>query len=183
MLYSAFCADEHQILDRLIIRVGFRKRRRAWEVDGELSAGSRNSGLHVGGGGVETFVQIKLQNEARVSLAVVGGDHFQARNLHELAFERRGHIVGHGFRRRARITHLHLNDGVVDCRQVADRQAQVREQTKQDDRDRQGNGHHRASDEEFGEVHDAPFCELPASPLPVGVSVSICTLPPGRTSN
>ncbi len=127
--------------------------------------------------------KIKLQHEAGVALAAVGRHHLQAGNLHELALERRGHVVGHGLRRRARIIHLHLNHGIVDRGQIVDRQAQVREHAKQDDRDRQDHRHHRASDEWFGEIHDAPFCELLPLPLPAGAAVSMRTLPPGRTSS
>ena len=71
-------ADQRHI-DRLIVGICFRERRRAGQVDGKLSLGARDRGLHICRGGVEALGQIKLQNEAGVPLAVVGRHHFQAR--------------------------------------------------------------------------------------------------------
>ena len=66
---------------------------------------------------------VELQHEARVALAAGGGHQFQPGNLHELPFQRRGDVVGHRLRRRARVADLHLNDRIVHGRQVVDRQA------------------------------------------------------------
>ena len=54
--------------------------------------------------------------------AAIGGHHLQSGNLHELAFERRGHIVGHRLGRGARIAHLNLNHRIVHRRQIVHRQ-------------------------------------------------------------
>ena len=77
----------------------------------------------------------------------------QAGNLHELPFQRRGHVVGHRLRRCARIIYLHLDDGIIDRRQIAHRQAEISEHAEQNDRDRQRNRHHRTANEELGEIH------------------------------
>ena len=66
--------------------------------------------------------KIELQHEAGVALAAVGGHQLQAGNLHELALQRRGDVVGHRLRRRARIVHLHLDHRIVHRRQIVHRQ-------------------------------------------------------------
>ena len=119
-----------------------------------------------------------------MSLAIVGGHQLQAGNLHELAFERRGNIVRHGFRSRAGIIYLHLDDGIVDGRKVTYRQAKVSRHSEQNHRHGQRNRHDRATNKKFGEIHDCPpeawwglLLSFAADEL-----ASTRTLPPGRTS-
>jgi hypothetical protein len=81
--------------------------------------------LNVGRSTVKALGKIKLQHEAGMSLAVIGGHKLQAGNLHELALQRRGYVVRHGLRGRARIIHLHLDDGIINSRQIADRQPEI----------------------------------------------------------
>src|SRR5215469_707440 len=120
-----------------------------------------------------------------MALPVARRDHLEPRNLHELPFQRRGHVVRHRFRRSSRITHLHLDYGIVHGRKVADRQPQVSEQTKQDHRYRQRDGHHRPSNKKLRKVHFEPFSEAPGCAVPPGAAalVSMRTGPPGRTNN
>ncbi len=140
-------ADQHQVHDRLIVRVRLGERRRTGQIDRQLSRGPRDRRLHVRGSAVEALGKIELQDEVGVSLGVVGSHQLQPRNLHELALQRRGHVVGHRLRRRARIVHLHLNDRVVDSRQIADRQLKICDQSEQNDGDAQRNRHHRTANE------------------------------------
>jgi hypothetical protein len=84
----------------------------------KLSRCASDCSLNVSCGSVQTLGKIKLQREAGVPLAIVGGHQLQARNLHELAFQWRGYVVGHRFWRRARVIYLHLDDRVVNSRQI-----------------------------------------------------------------
>src|SRR5207237_9873433 len=70
----------------------------------------------------------------------------------------------------------HLQGWEIDVGQVADRQRVVPQCPRQDDRDRQQGGHHRAEDERLADVHFA-------APSPAGtVSAGFAsTLPPGAT--
>ena len=72
-------ADQRDIHDRLIVRIRFGECGRAWQIDGELSLGAGDGGLHIGGSAVEALRKIELQDEAGVSLPVVGGHQFQTR--------------------------------------------------------------------------------------------------------
>ena len=66
------------------------------------------------------------------SLSALGSHHLQSVDLHELAFERRGDVVGNRIRTGARITHLHLDDRIVDGRQIVYRQLKITQHAKQD---------------------------------------------------
>jgi hypothetical protein len=114
-----------------------------------LALSASDGGLDVGGGGVEAFIENKLQNKVRVSLAAVRSDQLKAGNLHELALERRGDIVRHRFGRGAGVAHLHLNDGIVDSGQVIHRKTAVGEHAKENGGDRQHGGHDRPAYEWF----------------------------------
>ena len=153
--FSRRVAHQNQILNRLIIRVGFRKRRRARQIDRKLCGCPRDRRLNVGRRSVEALRKTKLQHEARVTLSIVRGHHLESGDLHELAFQRRGHVVGHRLRSRARITNLHLNHRVIHGRQVAHRKPEISKYAKQNDRGGQRHGHNWAPDEEFGNVQDA----------------------------
>ena len=107
----------------------------------------RDRRLHVGRSRVEALGEIELQDEAGVSLAVVGGHQLEAGNLHELALERRGHVVGHRLGRGARIVHLHLDHRIIDRRQIVHRQLKIGQHSEQNDRDRQHDRHHRTTNE------------------------------------
>ena len=68
-----------------------------------------------------------------MALAIVGRNELQAWNLHELALQWRGYVVGHRLGRRAGIIYLHLDDRVVNSRQITYRQAKVGQHSEQDD--------------------------------------------------
>ncbi len=187
LAFGGRVADQRDIHDRLIVRVRLGKRRRAGQIDGKLSLRARDCRLHVGGGSVQALREIELQHEAGVSLTVVGGHQFQARNLHELALQRRGHVVRHRLGRCARIVDLHLDHGIIDGRQIADRQAKIGHHSEQDDRDGQRHRHDGTTNEEFGEIHDWPpgFCAALPLAFEAGAELELSstrTLPPGRTS-
>src|SRR5215469_5626244 len=123
-----------------------------------------------------------------MSLPIVGGHQFKARNLHELALQRRGHVVRHRLRCGTRIVHLHLDYGVVDRRQITDGQAEVRRHSEQDHRDGQRHRHHRTTNKDFGEIHDRPprfwfVLPLAFAAGSVAKPASTRTLPPGRTNS
>ena len=96
---------------RLIVRIGLGERRRAGQIERQLALRLGDGGLHIGGGGIDAFAQIELQREAGVALAAVAGDQFQTGNLHELALERRGDVVGHRLGRGTGIGDVHLMTG------------------------------------------------------------------------
>ena len=89
-----------------------------------------------------------------MSLAVVRSYQLQSRNLHELALQRGGHIVGHRIRRRSRVVDLYLDDRIINGRQIADGQPEISQRSKQDDRDGQCDRHHRTANEDFREIHE-----------------------------
>ena len=114
LAFGSRIADHRDIHDRLIVRVSLRERGRAGQIDGKLSLRPRDGCLNVGSGTVEALREIELQHKAGKPLTIIGGNQFQARNLHELALQRRSHIVRHGLGRCARVTYLHLDYGIVD---------------------------------------------------------------------
>ncbi len=116
LAFGGRIAHHRDVHDRLIVGVGFRECGRAGQIDGKLSLRPRDCCLNVGGSAVEALGEIELQHEAGMSLAIIGRHQFQARNLHELALEWRGDIVGHRLRRRSRIIDLHLDHGIIDRR-------------------------------------------------------------------
>ena len=88
--------------------------------------------MHISGRGIDILVQSKLQSKAGLSLSALRGHHLQAIDLHELALERRGDVVGNRVRTRARVTDLHLDDGIVHRRQIVHRELKVAQHSKQD---------------------------------------------------
>ena len=147
-------ADQRDVLDRLIVGIRLGECGRAGQIDGELSLGARDGRLHVGRRAVEALGKIKLQDKTGVPLTVVRGHQLQARDLHELALQRRGHIVGHRVRRSSRIVDLHLDDRIIDGRQIAYRQPKICQDSEQDDGDGQRDRHYRTTNEDFGEIHE-----------------------------
>ena len=67
-----------------------------------------------------------------MALGAFGSHEFQSGNLHELALKRRGDVVGHGVRTRARIVRLHLDDRVVHGWQVVHRELPIAEDPEKD---------------------------------------------------
>ena len=109
-------AGKSDINERLVVRVRFAEGWWRWQVDWQLRFRLRDRGLHVGGGGINALRERELQDEAGVTLPAVRGHKLKPGNLHELTLERRGHVVGHGLGRGARIAYAHLDDGVVHGR-------------------------------------------------------------------
>ena len=117
-----------------------------------LRAGDRR--LDVIGSTVNVPGEVELQHQPRRALAAAGRDEHESRDLHELPLERRGHVGGHRLRSCAGITGLDLNDGIVDRRQIADRQPEVRVDAEDDDGEAERHCHHGAADESVGKTHD-----------------------------
>jgi hypothetical protein len=141
--------DQCHVQDRLIVRIGLGERRRAWKIDGQASRGATDRRLHIRRGGVDALGQGKLQREATEALRAPAGNQFQSGNLHELPFQRRSDVGGHGVRAGAGIANIDQNHRVIDRRQIVHRQLSVRQDTKQDCRHRQDHGHHGPANKRF----------------------------------
>ena len=109
-------AGQPHVDDGLIVGICLREDRRAGEVDRQFPGGLADGRLHVRGRGINTLRKIKLQDEVAVACAAVGRHHLQPGNLHELAFQRRGHVISHRLRRGTRITHADLNHRIIHGR-------------------------------------------------------------------
>ena len=88
---------------------------------------------------------------------------------------------GHGFRIRARQTCVHVDRGIVDCGEIADRQRSIANEAEQNYSDHHQRRRDRTIDEEFGDAVSGfilawssgcfkPFsiCHLTCSLLPLG---------------
>ena len=131
----------------------------------------RDRGLHVGGRGIDALAQGELQGHVRVALGTLRGDELQSVDLHELALERRGDVVGDGLRAGAGIIRLHLNDGIIDGGQVVYRQTKVTENAEKNHRQGQHRGHDRAANKRFGKIHNLPAGLAGAGEL---VELAVC---------
>src|SRR5580658_720076 len=175
-------AAEADVDQRLIVRICLGKCWGRGKVHGQLRFCARDSSLHIRRGGVHILRERKLQDEAGGALPAARGHKFKAGDLHELALERRGHVVSHGFGRGAGIADADLDYGVVHCRQVIYRQREIREHAKENDRCGQNDRHHRAANKWFGKIHDYWPSAAPDAPAADGGGATI-TLPPGIIVN
>ena len=143
-------AGHCEIDNRLVVRIGLRKNRRRRQV--HRQAGSRlvDGRLHVGRRGIDALAQVKLQGESRAALRALRGHQREPGNLHELAFERSGHVAGHGRRARARVVHAHGDHREIDRRQIVHRQALKTDDAEDDDAQREHHRHDRTFDEGIG---------------------------------
>ena len=146
-------ARQPDVHDRLVVGIGLGKGWRRGQIDGQAARGAIDRRLHVGGGRVDVLLQGELEREGRVTLVARARDDFQAVDLHELPFQRRGDIVGHRLRARAGIRHPDLDYRVIDGRQIVHRQLQITKHAEEDHREGEDRGHHRAANERFREVH------------------------------
>ena len=127
----------------------------------------------------------ELQHKARVALAAVRSDQFQTRNLHELAFEGRRHVIRHGFRCGAGITHLHLNYGIVNRGKIVNGKTAIRQDAKENGRGGQHRRHYRTANKWLGDIHGCALSFAPGAPAPVAPAEKGCvrTLAPGLRVN
>ena len=142
-------ADQRNVLDRLVIRIRLGKCGSARQIDRKLCLGASDGRLHIGRRAVEALGEIKLKNKTGVALTIVRGHQFKTRDLHELALEWRGHIVGHRSRSCSRIVDLDLDNRIIDGRQIAYRQPKICQHSKQYDGDGQRDRHYRTTNENF----------------------------------
>src|SRR5437667_12590848 len=91
----------------------------------QLSVSALDLSLHVCGSVNDTFAENELERERRVPLRACARDDVEPWNLQELFLERRGDVVRHGRRIRARIGAGDLDNRVIDRGQIVDRELAV----------------------------------------------------------
>ena len=89
-------AGQRDVHDRLIVGIGFGKRRRRRQIHRQAAGRLGNRRLHIGRRRIDAFAQGELKRQAGVALSALGSDQFESIDLHELALERRRDIVGDG---------------------------------------------------------------------------------------
>src|SRR5918996_9350 len=121
-----------------------------------------------------------MESESHNALSTLRRYDLEPVDLHELALEWRGNVVGNRVRACARITNHHLDNGIVDRRKIVNRELEITQHAEEDHRQSEDCRHHRPPDEWFGEIHD--FDPFPAvAGLFVSRGCSTSTLPPGVT--
>ena len=95
--------EQTEQINRLIVRICFCECRRAGQIDGQFPGCALDRRLHVCGRVNDTFAEIELKGERGISLRARARDDIEAWYLQELFLQRRGDVVRHCRRVRARI--------------------------------------------------------------------------------
>ena len=109
-----------------------------------------DGGLHIRRGGVHTLAQVELKSERRTALRTLRGHERQPRDLHELTFQRRGHIAGHRRRARAGVIYADCEHREIDCRQIVYGQLLKANDPENDDAQREHHRHDGTLDKGIG---------------------------------
>ena len=140
---------EHRLVGRVDLLVGGGCRHVLGQLAGRLGDGR----LHILGGRIDALLQGELEGDDRDPLTVGGGHGVQAGDGRELRSSGVATARGHGLRAGAGQVGPHLDGGIVDVRQVVDRQQPVGKQTEDHHRQHDQAGHDRTFYEEFGDIH------------------------------
>src|SRR5262249_37846232 len=129
--------------------------RRVGEVARELTASSDDGGLDVLRGTIDIAIEIELKRYGCEAKGA-GGRHLgDARDLRELAFERRRHRGRHGLGTRTGQVGRNNDGGKVDLRQGSDRKSGERDDAGQKDRGHQQGGCNRSLNKRGRDAHPA----------------------------
>ena len=130
-----------------------------------MVTGSRDRGLNILRRAVDIAVEIELDGDLRRALRARRTHRADAGDGGELVFQRRRHAGRHRFRIGARQGCRHHDGGKIDGGKLADRQRGISEQAEDHQSRHEQDGHDRAADEGFGDIHRAAAAFWPCAPL------------------
>ena len=140
---------------REIGRVHLAKGRRRRHGGRQLARGGGDGRIHVLCSGVNVAIEHKLQRDTRRALARHRAHLVDAGDGRELLLERRRNRRSHRLRAGAGQLGGHLDGRKIDVRQRRDRQQAVRGEAEDQDAGHHQHRHHRPTDPDFAEVHEA----------------------------
>ena len=148
-------AGESEIDDRA--RVGLRLRHlRVFGLVGQAVDGARDAVAHVVGGVVDIARYLETDADVAAFGAAGGGHDLDALDARESVFQRLGHLRFHDLRARAEIAGRDGNDGLVDVRVLAKRQAVIGNKAQKDQEEAHHRGENGAADAKLWQGHWPP---------------------------
>ena len=142
---------KHRLVGRVHLLVG----RRRGHVRRKPALRAGDGGLHILRGGVNVAAQAELQGDLRAALRAHGTHGLKSGDGGELALQHGGYGGGHGLRARAGQRGAHLDGGIIDIGQIADRQFPIGNDAKNQNGQHRERRHDGPADKEFCEVHKA----------------------------
>src|SRR5581483_575365 len=164
---------ERDVEDRLVGRIDLPVDRRRRHAGREERRGLRDRRLHVLRGGVDVAVELELEGHLSAAERARRVHRREPGDRRELPLERRRDRGRHRLGVRARKRSAHEERREVDIREVAHREAPVRDHAGDQDRDHDERGRDRAADERTREVH-------PGAPVAAGLTPASCLTTTGR---